>query len=59
MLPLCSFVLALAAAAVPASAASLPVGNQVVRIDDVVVLNGTIIQFDPTGGLNKTTRNPE
>lgn len=59
MLPLWSFVLALAAAAVPASAAALPGSGQVVRIDDVAVLNGTLIQIDPIGGLNETTSNPE
>ena len=33
-----------------------PTQAAVARVDDLVILNGTSLQFDPIGGFNDTTR---
>jgi hypothetical protein len=32
--------------------------DDIVRIDDILVLNGAALQFDPIGGFNATTSDP-
>ena len=39
-------------------ALAAPTG-ETVRVDDVLVLDGTALRFEPPGGLNDTTRDPK
>ncbi|KAK1753812.1 hypothetical protein QBC47DRAFT_404155 [Echria macrotheca] len=41
-----------------ASSGTAMVGTAVVRVDDLVILNGTSLQFDPLYGFNETTSSP-
>lgn len=51
-----SIILALTSV-LPISAA--PLSSDVIRIDDILTLNGTVLQFDPVNGLNDTTSNKD
>lgn len=59
MLP-CAFFSALSLAFLPAViSAPTDVASEspvVIRVDDILVLKGSVIEFDPVGGLNETTR---
>lgn len=37
------------------SASAAPTSADVARVDELLVLDGTVLKFDPAGGLNETT----